>query len=126
MSNGVNNVQETLKSALEIDGAIAAALVDHESGMSLGQVGGGRLDLDVAAAGNTDVVRAELRTIARLGTGETIEDILVTLGTQFHLIRLLQSASGQGLFLYVVLDRARANLAMARRQLTILERGISI
>ncbi|WP_432565071.1 hypothetical protein [Kineococcus sp. SYSU DK003] len=119
-------VAETLKSALEIDGAIAAALVDHESGMSLGQAGGGTLDLDVAAAGNTDVVRAELKTLQRLGLDDTPEDVLVTLGSQFHLIRLLQSKNGQGLFLYLVLDRGRANLAMARRLLTVLERGIEL
>jgi len=122
----VNNVDETLKSALEIEGAIAAALVDYETGMSLGAVGGGTLDLDVAAAGNTDVVRAELKTLQRLGLNDTPEDILVTLGSQFHLIRLLQSKNGQGLFLYLVLDRGRANLAMARRLLTVLERGIEL
>jgi hypothetical protein len=122
----VSNVDETLKSALEIEGAIAALLVDHESGMTLGSAGGGTLDLEIAAAGNTDVVRAELRTLARLGLDDAPEDILVTLGTQFHLLRLLQSKNGQGLFLYLVLDRSRANLAMARRLLAVLERGIEL
>ena len=122
----MSNVNETLKSALDIEGAIAALLVDHESGMTLGSAGGGTLDLEVAAAGNTDVVRAELRTLARLGLDDAPEDILVTLGTQFHLLRLLQSKNGQGLFLYLVLDRSRANLAMARRLLAVLERGIEL
>ena len=122
----MSNVNETLKSALEIEGAIAALLVDHESGMTLGSAGGGTLDLEVAAAGNTDVVRAELRTLARLGLDDAPEDILVTLGTQFHLLRLLQSKNGSGLFLYLVLDRSRANLAMARRLLAVLERGIEL
>ena len=122
----MTNVNDTLKAALEIDGAIAVALVDHESGMTLGGAGGGGLDLDVAAAGNTDVVRAELRTLQRLGLEGTPEDILVTLGSQYHLLRLLQSKNGQGLFLYLVLDRGRANLAMARRLLTVLERDIEL
>lgn len=122
----MSNVNETLKSALEIDGAIAALLVDHESGMTLGSAGGGTLDLEIAAAGNTDVVRAELRTLARLGLDDAPEDILVTLGSQFHLLRLLQSKNGSGLFLYLVLDRSRANLAMARRLLAVLERGIEL
>ncbi|PRY12469.1 hypothetical protein [Kineococcus rhizosphaerae] len=122
----MTTVNDTLKSALDIDGAIAAALVDYETGMSLGSVGGGTLDLDVAAAGNTDVVRAELKTLQRLGLDDTPEDVLITLGTQLHLLRLLQSQNGQGLFLYLVLDRSRANLAMARRQLTVLERNVEI
>ncbi|WP_432570191.1 hypothetical protein [Kineococcus sp. SYSU DK005] len=122
----MSNVDATLKAALEIDGATAAALVDYDSGMCLGQAGGGTLDLDVAAAGNTDVVRAQLRTLQRLGLPEGVEDILITLGSQIHLIRLIQSPSGQGLFLYVVLNKDRSNLAMARRQLTSLERDLRI
>lgn len=52
------NVETALKEALSIDGAVGAALVDFESGMSLGTLGGGDwLDLEVASAGNTEVVR---------------------------------------------------------------------
>ncbi|WP_380167637.1 roadblock/LC7 domain-containing protein [Jannaschia sp. R86511] len=122
----MSNVDLTLKACLEIDGASAAALVDYESGMSLGQVGGGTLDLDVAAAGNTDVVKAKLRTMERLGLQEGIEDILITLGTQIHMIRMIQGSNGQGLFLYLVLNRHQANLALARRQLTTLERQLDV
>lgn len=121
----MTTVDLTLDAALQIDGALSAALVDYDSGMSLGQAGSG-LDLDVAAAGNTDVVRAKLRTLQRLGLQDGIEDILITLSTQVHLIRLLQSASGKGLFLYLVLDRDRSNLAMARRQLLNLERELEL
>jgi hypothetical protein len=108
-----------------IEGAIAVALVDFDSGMTLGSAGGG-LDLEVAAAGNTEVVRAKFRTMRTLGLPDNIEDILITLSSQLHLIRLIQSPNGQGLFLYLVLDRDRANLAMARRQLLNLERDLTI
>ena len=84
------------------------------------------IDLDVAAAGNTEVIRAKLRTMAALGLDDKIEDILITLGQQYHLIRLLQGADGSGLFLYLVLDKGRANLALARRQLSNLERTLTI
>lgn len=121
----VTTVDQTLQAALGIDGALATALVDYESGMSLGQAGSG-IDLDIAAAGNTDVVRAKIRTMQHLGLSGKIEDILITLDTQIHLIRLLQSQSGSGLFLYLVLDKSRSNLAMARRQLLNLERDLDI
>lgn len=117
----MSNVDVTLKSAMEIDGAQAVALVDYTSGMSLGSFGGGSLDLDVAAAGNTEVVRAKLRTMEALGIQESVEDILITLDTQYHLIRLIRARSGEGLFLYLVLDKGRSNLAMARRILSNLE-----
>lgn len=116
-----------LKDAMQITGAIGAALVDHTSGMALGTVGGGKdFDLTTAAAANTEVIRAKLRTMEMLGLRETIEDILVTLGSQYHLLRPLRTRSGQGLFLYLALHRERANLAMARHQLRNIERLLEI
>lgn len=122
------NIEVALKEAMSIDGALGVCLVDWESGMSLGALGGGKhLDLDVAAAGNTEIVRAKMRTMEALRLDDTIEDILVTLGKQYHLVRLLKSArNAQGLFLYLVLDRSRANLALARHSLKRIESEISI
>ncbi len=116
---------ETVDKALEIDGAVAAALVDYDSGMTLATAGSG-IDLDVAAAGNTEVVRAKVRVMDSLGLNDEIEDILITLGKQYHLIRLVTSQAGQGLFLYLVLDKSKANLAMARRQLQSFEQALEI
>lgn len=116
-----------LKDAMQIDGALGAALVDHTSGMALGTVGGGKeLDLTVAAAGNTDVVRAKLKAMEMLNLTETVEDMLITLDTQYHVIRPLTGRSGRGLFLYLVLDRSRANLAMARHRLRQIEQLLDI
>jgi hypothetical protein len=121
-----SNIDTILKEAMQIDGAIGVALVDYTSGMTLGQSGGGILNLEVAAAGNTEVVRAKLRTMEALGLRESIEDILITLDTQYHLIRLITDRSGHGLFLYMALDKHRSNLALARRKLANLERAIQI
>ncbi|MEU8481767.1 MULTISPECIES: hypothetical protein [unclassified Streptomyces] len=122
------NTEASLKDAVtSIEGATAAALVDYTSGMALGTIGGSKdFDLEVAAAGNTDVVRAKLRTMEHLGLKDEIEDILITLGTQYHLIRLLSGRSGNGLFLYLVLDSSRANLAMARHQLKKIEAELDV
>ncbi|MFF2949740.1 hypothetical protein ACFVVU_00085 [Kitasatospora sp. NPDC057965] len=117
-----------LKQAMTtIEGAIGAALVDYNSGMALATLDGpGGLDLNVAAAGNTDVVRAKMRTMDMLGLTDGIEDILITLTTQYHLIRPLTDHSGKGLFLYLALDKNRANLAMARHQLTRIEADLEV
>ncbi|MED7952605.1 MULTISPECIES: hypothetical protein [unclassified Streptomyces] len=117
-----------LKQALTvIEGAIGAALVDYNSGMALATLdGAGGIDLNVAAAGNTDVVRAKMRTMDMLGLKDGIEDILITLSSQYHLIRPLTGRSGNGLFLYLALDKGRANLAMARHQLTKIEADLEV
>ncbi|MFC7817219.1 MULTISPECIES: hypothetical protein [unclassified Streptomyces] len=122
------NLETSLKECLSvIDGASAAALVDYTSGMALGTLGGTKeFNLEVAAAGNTDVVRAKLRTMELLGLKEEIEDILITLNSQYHLIRLLKGRGGNGLFLYLVLDASRANLAMARHQLRRIEGELEV
>ena len=121
------DMDTALKEIMEIDGTIGVALVDHTSGMALGTLGGGKdLDLTVAAAGNTDVVRAKLRAMEMLNISEKIEDILITLGSQYHLLRLLRGRGKSGLFLYLALDKSRANLAMARHQLKAIESDLDV
>lgn len=122
------NTETALKEATtSIEGVIGAALVDYTSGMALGTIGGGKeLDLSVAAAGNTDVVRAKLRTMELLDLKDEIEDILISLSTQYHLIRLIKGRNNNGLFLYIALDKERANLAMARHQLRRIEANLEV
>jgi hypothetical protein len=121
------NIETALKEAMSIEGATGAALVDWESGMALGTIGGGKyLDLDLAAAGNTEVIRAKMRTVESLRLDDTVEDILITLTKQYHLIRLLGNGQGHKLFLYLVLDRNKANLALARHHLKRIEADLSI
>jgi CheY-like chemotaxis protein/predicted regulator of Ras-like GTPase activity (Roadblock/LC7/MglB family) len=118
------NIKDSLAKLNQMDGFVGAALVDAESGMLLGQEGGGNLNLEIAAAGNTEVVRAKRKTMGNLALKDAIEDILITLGKQYHLIRPLRSRST--LFFYVALDRQRANLAMARIALADVEKDLQV
>jgi predicted regulator of Ras-like GTPase activity (Roadblock/LC7/MglB family) len=107
----MSTISASLETLLAVDGAMAAALVDSSTGMLLGEAGSG-LDLEIAAAGNTEVVRAKLRTVRSLGLSDSIDDILITLSSQYHVIRPL--AKNPEVFIYLVLDRAKSNLALAR------------
>ncbi len=118
MGNMNNAVSDTLNSLMQIDGAKAVALVDYESGMLLGEAGSG-MDMEVAAAGNTEVIRAKMKTAASLNLNDAIEDILISLGTAYHILRPV--AKKKGLFLYLVLDRNKSNLALARRKVQDVE-----
>jgi len=119
----VATIEQSLGQIMSVDGALCTALVDSNSGMVLGQAGAG-VDIELAAAGNTEVVRAKMRTMQSLKLNDTIDDILITLSKQYHVIRPV--ASNAGLFIYVVLDKARANLALARRKVQDIEAAIKI
>lgn len=104
-----------------IDGFVATALVDSTSGLALATEGNA-IDLELAAAGNTEVLRAKKKTAQSLHLNDHIEDILITLGKQYHILRPLDRNAD--LFLYLVLDRHKANLAMARHELRKFEKGL--
>jgi hypothetical protein len=122
------NMDVALKEAMNIDGAVGVALVDWETGLCLGTLGGGKvIDLNLAAAGNTDVIRSKMRTMESLRLNDQIVDVLITLEKQYHLIRLLKNPrNGSGLFLYLVLERSRANLGLARHHLQRIEGEIIV
>jgi hypothetical protein len=122
-SQKMTTLNDSMNACMQIDGAIAAALVDISSGMALAKVGSG-VNLDIAAAGNTEVMKAKMKVMAGLGLNDTIEDMLITLGTQYHLIRPIPRL--QGLFLYLVLDKPKSNLAMARFKLMTVEKDITV
>lgn len=121
------SLEENVKQCLEIDGAMAVALVEAASGMALATGGDARgLDLNVAAAGNSNVMKAKEKTMKELGLKDSIEDVLITLSTQYHMIRPLSDASGKGLFIYLVLDKEKSNLAMARFKLAQIEKTVTV
>ncbi|MCI1261175.1 MAG: hypothetical protein LKG20_02650 [Tetrasphaera jenkinsii] len=117
--------QSSLNEAMQIDGALGVALVDSQSAMALATASNpDGIDLSVAAAGNSNVVQAKMRTMRDLGLNQKLEDILITLETQYHIIRTFSRE--EGIFHYLVLDKAKANLAMARFKLAGIERQLVI
>jgi serine/threonine protein kinase len=108
----------------DISGFIGGCLIDSETGRMMASHGGEDFDLEAASAANTTVVKAKLKAIDVLGLDDTIEDILITLGKQLHLIRPMEKMPT--LFLYVALDKKAANLGMARVQAKKVEQSITL
>ena len=88
-------LNDSLTALMGIDGAQAVALVDYESGMLLGEAGSG-MDMEVAAAGNTEVIRAKMKTAASLNLNDGIEDILAFEASRFRRAKPLLSVSVSG------------------------------
>ncbi|KJV07596.1 hypothetical protein [Methylocucumis oryzae] len=113
----------TVEALKKLDGFIAAALVDSSSGMMLESIVVGSFPIEIAAAANTEVLQTKLKAMDAIDLGDDhIEDILISLGTQYHLLRPL--SSNREIFIYVALDRSRANLAMARLETKKIEASI--
>ena len=104
-----------LADVLKIEGAIGAALVHATSGAVLGQVAVGRgLDMTQAAKIAQDLMQAAFRL------RDGVEDIMITVDTQYHVMRVL--GPGEEIFVHLILDRERSSLGMARHQLAKLAR----
>jgi len=101
------------------DGIHAVTVVELASGMSLGSYTDGTLDPDVASAYNVEVVKSKLKAIDALGLKEGIDDILITLSSQYHLINCTTKGTHM---VYLAADKSKANLAMLR---SIVAKGVS-
>jgi predicted regulator of Ras-like GTPase activity (Roadblock/LC7/MglB family) len=99
------------KIATDANGFIAASLVDLDSGMTLA-IKGSRTEFDLTAASayNSELVKQKLKIMRTLGLSGTIEDMLITLTDQIHLVKLV----GPNTFLYLAVDRKQSNIALVR------------
>ena len=104
----------------EIPGFVAASLVDIESGMTLG-LKSNRPDFDLAAASayNSEMVKQKMKIMRALNLRTTFEDMIITLGDQIHVIKMVTP----GTFIYLAADRASCNLAILRN---LVNRNASI
>lgn len=122
----MSQLDTLVQDLLSIEGATGAAIVDISSGMALASGGNPGFDLSVAAAGNSNVVRAKVKTMSEIGLAGRIEDIMITLDGQYHIINVLSSSEASGLFVYLVLDRNTANLALARHKMKAVAARITL
>jgi predicted regulator of Ras-like GTPase activity (Roadblock/LC7/MglB family) len=105
----LNDVLE--KISVDANGFIAASLVDLDSGMTLA-IKASRTDFDLTAASayNSELVKQKLKIMKTLGLTGTIEDMLITLSDQIHLVKLI----GPNTFLYLAVDKKQSNIALVR------------
>lgn len=116
---GVPALQRVVESLRGLDGYAAAMLIDHESGVMLG--GDGEppgLDRQAAAAGYGELYRLERQLISTLGSGDEIEDVVITSSHHYHVLHAV--AHQPQLLLCVVLDRT-ASLGLTRYALASAE-----
>lgn len=113
----------TLAPMMELDGALGVSLIDRESGAVIASLGGGSPGvLDFMARHDAAFVRSKLEALSALRLDDELEEILITLPAQHHLIRTVLRPSHW--FLSFQLDRAGSNLALARQRLDLVAQDL--
>jgi hypothetical protein len=120
------SLDESLSRVMRIGGATGAAFVDYGTGSALRTAGeASGIDLSMAADGASTIVRAARESLLRLGLPNAIEDVLITTPGRYHLARMVADGGGDGLLLFVGLERPRANLALSLHELARIEQELA-
>lgn len=115
-------LQNLTDALLFVKGVKVAAVVDYESGMVMAssEAKDNILDVEVVAAGARDLIHMQYYTMKMLGIDDVLHDVLISFKTQYHL--LCPCSQKESMFLYMIIDRASANLAVCRNALFCAEK----
>jgi hypothetical protein len=120
MSDFLQNFQNDLKE--NINGFIAVSVTEVETGMSYCSLSlNPDFDPELASAYNLEVVKAKLNDIKALGLNQKINDILITLTDQIHIIDVSEDGK---YFIYLAVDATKANLGLTRATLSKFKKDI--
>lgn len=121
MSDFLKQFGEDLKN--NVPGFIAVAIAEIKSGISyLSLSVDPNFDPELASAFNLEVVKAKLNAINALGLNDTIEDIMINLKSQIHIIDISENNE---YFIYLAVDSSKANLGMTKALLNKYKKNIT-
>jgi hypothetical protein len=114
----VSGLKESLGQILAVEGVRTAAVIDIATGMVVRSAGTEDAGFAAVAAGIADEARLAR---AALGPGHPagdLDEISLVTRDRLQVSRILDSRLGERLLLFVDLDRAQANIALASLQVS--------
>lgn len=119
---------ETIREALErgrgLEGSLATLLVETASGnLVAAAIGAKGVDLEVAARATSEFARQKPKVEETIGLKDAVEEVLLTSTRRYYLLRPV--GSEDRMFLLLVLDRSKANLTAAQKELAAMERELT-
>jgi hypothetical protein len=112
----VSSLTESLDQVMAVDGVRSVALIDIATGMVVQSGGVEDTSFAAAAALLAEEARAARAAFGPGRAGGDLDEIALVTGRRLHVSRVLTSRLGEGLLLFVDLDRTRANIALASLQ----------
>jgi hypothetical protein len=112
----VASLTDSLRQVVAVDGVRSAALVDIATGMVVRSAGEEGTDFLAAAADIAEETRAARAALGPGRPGGDLEEISLITAGRMHLSKILSTRLGEGLLLFVDVDRTRVNIALASLQ----------
>ncbi|MDK4681068.1 hypothetical protein QDY71_07245 [Kingella negevensis] len=115
-------LNEITTALTKLKGVLGVAIVDASSGMMMAYSTspGSSFDLEIASAGCVDIIRAKSKILKMVQIDDVIHDIQVNMYKQIHLI--CPCSEKENTFIYLVADRATANISICRRSVFAAEK----
>lgn len=122
MIDTIKDLNNNLKK--NIQGYIAMSICDIETGECLfSESLDENFDIDLASACNLEVVNAKLKAIDALDLTESIDNIVIHLETQIHIIDITPSRK---YFIYLSVDSTKATIGLVKSMLKKYKKEIEI
>ncbi|ENW6032995.1 CZB domain-containing protein [Salmonella enterica] len=113
---------DTVLDQLRVDSSVVMVeFIDLNSGMKLASSGYVK-NADIHTECAVRIVKSELKTIKLLEVEDDIQDIIVATDQMYHLLYPCRGI--KDVFIYLIADRSRANLALIRRNLADTEANL--
>ena len=109
----VSSLTESLRQVMAVEGVRAAAVIGIATGMVVRSAGEQGKDFAAAAASMADEARTVRAVLGPGRPGGSLDEISLVTEGRLHVSKVLDSRLGEGLLLFVDLDRTRANIALA-------------
>jgi CheY-like chemotaxis protein len=117
-------IQEALERGRAVEGSLATLLVETASGnLVAAAIGAKGVDLEVAARATAELARQKPRVEETIGLKDAVEELLLTSARRYYLLRPM--GTEDRMFLLLVLDRSKANLAAAQEELAAMEKELT-
>lgn len=123
-SSGFKSIKEKIKTIMDLDGVIAASIVDISTGMPIAQDSKSNVDIESYCAYMVEVVKSHKKFLNKLNIKDKIEDIVINLNNNYHIVTFVLKQDN--LFIYVVLDKENSNLGMTRIVLGKIEEELDL
>jgi hypothetical protein len=111
---------EAIQKLLVLPGSLYSCVADPATGQVVAEIGA---EGSLGASGAVLSWGADAARFLNAAAGDDLEDVMITSRRAYHLVRQVESGPSGRLLVYLCLDRARGNLAMARRELAATRLG---